>query len=196
VQRYFLGIARPGATLRVSVTVPDSAQQRATMRLYEPNGQPFRDAEEIDVGRGGGGTARIMVRAEDLVPGGYELDVTAPPLGAATVTVRAEPGPVAVARAPGGLALSDPGTASATVQVTQALIGAERGFEVTGRGAPPESISVRVPEWAARAVIDVQMPRDQWDEFTDFGGSDFDSTGEQGGEGAWRCTCARAGVDV
>jgi len=195
VQRYFLGIARPGATLRVTVTVPDSAQQRATVRLYEPSGQPFRDAEEIDVGRGSG-TARITVRAEDLVPGVYELDVTAPPLGAATVTVRAELGPVDVAPAPGGLELSDPGTASATVQVTQALIGAERGFEVTGRGAPPESISVRVPEWAARAVIDVQMPRDQWDEFTDFGVTDFDSAGQQVGQGAMNYAFARHSFEV
>src|SRR2546427_12179085 len=88
-------------------SVPDSAGQRATVRLYEPNGQPFRDAEETDVGRGGSGTARIVVRAEDLIPGVYELDVTAPPLGGATVTARAELGPVDVAPALGGLELSD-----------------------------------------------------------------------------------------
>ena len=196
VQRYFLRVARPGATLRVTVTVPDSAGQRATVRLYEPNGQPFRDAEEIDVGRGGSGTARIVVRAEDLIPGVYELDVTAPPLGGAAVTARAELGPVDVAPALGGLELSDPGTASATVRLTQALIGAERGFNVTGRGAPAESISVRVPEWAARAVIDVQMPREQWDEFTDFGVTDFDSTGQQVGQGAMNYAFARHSFDV
>jgi len=196
VQRYFLRVARPGTTLRVTVTVPDSAGQRATVRLYEPNGQPFRDAEETDVGRGGSGTARIVVRAEDLIPGVYELDVTAPPLGGATVTARAELGPVDVAPALGGLELSDPGTASATVRLTQALIGAERGFEVTGRGAPAESIRVRVPEWAARAVIDVQMPRKQWDEFTDFGVTDFDSTGQQVGQGAMNYAFARHSFDV
>src|SRR5438552_7143009 len=196
VQRYFLRVARPGATLRVTVTVPDSAGQRATVRLYEPNGQPFRDAEELDVGRGGSGTARIVVRAEDLIPGVYELDVTAPPLGGATVTARAELGPVDVAPALGGRELSDPGTASATVRLTQALIGTERGFEVTGRGAPAESISVRVPEWAARAVIDVQMPREQWDEFTDFGVTDFDSTGQQVGQGAMNYAFARHSFDV
>src|SRR2546425_828826 len=196
VQRYFLRVARPGATLRVAVTVPDSAQQRASVRLYEPDGQPFRDAEEIDVGRGGGGTARITVRAEDLVPGVYELDVTAPPLGGATVTARAELGPVDVAPGAGGLELSDPGTASATVRLTQALIGAERGFEVTGRGAPAESIGVQVPEWAARAVIDVQMPREQWDEFTDFGVTDFDSAGQQVGQGAMNYAFGRHSFEV
>src|SRR5256885_5751286 len=39
----------------------------------------------------------------DLVPGVYELDVTAPPLGGATVTARAELGPVDVAPGAGGL---------------------------------------------------------------------------------------------
>src|SRR5438876_5716819 len=100
------------------------------------------------------------------------------------------------ARPPGGLELSDPGTASATVRLTQALIGAERGFNVTGRGAPAESISVRVPEWAARAVIDVQMPREQWDEFTDFGVTDFDSTGQQVGQGAMNYAFARHSFGV
>src|SRR5205807_1234267 len=112
VQRYFLRVARPGATLRVAVTVPDSAQQRVSVRL------------------------------------------------------------------------------------TQALIGAERGFEVTGRGAPAESIGVQVPEWAARAVIDVQMPREQWDEFTDFGVTDFDSAGQQVGQGAMNYAFGRHSFEV
>src|SRR5439155_728199 len=58
------------------------------------------------------------------------------------------------------------------------------------------SISVRVPEWAARAVIDVQMPREQWDEFTDFGVTDFDSTGQQVGQGAMNYAFARHSFDV
>jgi hypothetical protein len=33
-------------------------------------------------------------------------------------------------------------------------------------------------------VIDVTMPREQWDEFTDFGVTDYDSTGQQVGQGA------------
>ena len=41
-----------------------------------------------------------------------------------------------------------------------------------------------VPEWAARATIDVTMPREQWDDFTDFGVTDYDSTGQQIGQGA------------
>jgi tripeptidyl-peptidase II len=197
VQRYFLRVARPGATLRLTVTVPDSAQQRATVRLYEPSGQPFRDAEELDVGRGGGGgTARVTVRAEDLVPGVYELDVFAPPLSGATVTVRAELGPVDLAPVPGGVEVSNPGATSAVVRLTQALVGAERSIDVTGRGAPAESLRVAVPDWATRAVIDVQMAREQWDEFTDFGVTDFDTAGQQVGQGAMNYALGRHSFEV
>src|SRR5207244_2193777 len=51
VQRYFLRASQPGGTLAARVTLPDSAEQRATVRLYEPNGQPFRDVEEVQLGR-------------------------------------------------------------------------------------------------------------------------------------------------
>ena len=87
VQRYFLRVAQPGATLRATVVLPDSQLQQATVRLYEPNGAPARSApEDVAVGAEGGGTARILVRAEDLVPGVYELDIVAPPLAAVTPT--------------------------------------------------------------------------------------------------------------
>src|SRR5437667_24273 len=38
VQRYFLRVPQDNATLRARVTLPDSLSQRATVRLYEPNG--------------------------------------------------------------------------------------------------------------------------------------------------------------
>src|SRR2546425_1128579 len=178
VQRYFLRVAQPGATLQATVTLPDSVEQRATARLYEPNGQPFRDGEEVALGRSDPGTGRFVVHAEDLVPGVYELDVIAAPLSGVSATVRAEVAPLALT----GLEASNPGNATTGGRLTEALLGAERSAEVTGRGAPPESLTVRVPDWAARAVVDVQMPREQWDEFTDFGVTEFDSTGQQVGQ--------------
>jgi hypothetical protein len=95
VQRYFLRVAQPGATLRATVTLPDSQSQEATVRLYEPNGQPARSApDDIDIGEQQRGTATILVRAEDLVAGVYELDVLSPPLASSTATIRADLGPV------------------------------------------------------------------------------------------------------
>jgi tripeptidyl-peptidase II len=184
VQRYFLRASQPGATLEATVTLPDSVQQGATARLYEPGGQPFRDAEEITLGHSEPGTARFVVRAEDLVPGVYELDVFAPPLTAAVVTVRAAVAGVALAEAAGTVEATNTGAETAAGRTQLLLIGAERTVAVAGRGTVPESITVRVPDWATRAVVDVAMPREQWDDFTDFGVTDFDSTGQQVGQGA------------
>src|SRR5439155_16299631 len=82
-----------GATIEVSVAIPDSVSQTARLRLYEPDGAPCRALGPDSVVRVGGmqpGTARLVVGAEDLAPGVYELDVVAPPVSGVTATVRAE----------------------------------------------------------------------------------------------------------
>ncbi|PYO63597.1 MAG: hypothetical protein DMD28_01770 [Gemmatimonadetes bacterium] len=185
VQRYFLRVARPGATLEATVTLSDSLNQQAAARLYEPSGQPFRDAEETALGRRGGSTARFVVRGEDLVPGVYELDVFAPTLSGVTATVHASVAPVTLdtTGAGGTLEATNTGQATVVARVSAALLGAERTYAVEGRGAPAETLAVRVPEWAASAVLDVAMPRGQWHEFTGFGVTEFDSTGQQVGQG-------------
>ena len=185
VQRYFLRVARPGATLEATVTLSDSLNQQAAARLYEPSGQPFRDAEETALGRRGGSTARFVVRGEDLVPGVYELDVFAPTLSGVTATVHASVAPVTLdtTGAGGTLEATNTGQATVVARVSGALLGAERTYAVEGRGAPAETLAVRVPEWAASAVLDVAMPRGQWHEFTGFGVTEFDSTGQQVGQG-------------
>ena len=186
VQRYFLRVPPDagGATLEATVTLPDSAQQGATARLYEPDGQPFRDREEIALGRTDPGTAPFVVRAEDAVPGVYELDVFAPPLSSASVSVRAALAPLAITETAGRIEATNVGVESFAGRTSRQLLGAARIVSVAGRGAPAESVTVRVPEWAARATIDVTMPREQWDDFTDFGVTDYDSTGQQIGQGA------------
>src|SRR6266571_9046448 len=70
VQRYFLRVAHPGATLETTVTLGDSGgAPPPTVRLYEPTGQPFRDADEQPLGPRSRGATRLVVRGEDLVPG-------------------------------------------------------------------------------------------------------------------------------
>jgi len=186
VQRYFLRVPQPDATLRVSVTLPDSQSQQATVRLYEPDGEPARSApEDVDIGHEDVGTAQITVRAEDLVPGVYELDVVAQPLSPATATVRADLGPVALATAHGGegggLEASSvtSGTATVTGAVAYRLVGAERAYDVAGRGLPAESVTVRAPRWAKRMEVDLAVSADLWDEFTDLAVTVYDSSGQQ-----------------
>ncbi len=184
VQRYFVRVSQDDATLRASVTLPDSLGQQATVRLYEPNGAPARTApDDIEIGEQQQGTAVITVRGEDIVPGVYELDVIAPPLAATTVTARAELGPVALAVTEhGGMeassVLSGEG-ATASGQVVYRLVGAERTYAIAGRGQPAESLHVRAPRWAKRMEVDLELPPDLWDELTDLSITVYDSTGQQ-----------------
>ncbi|MGE5804014.1 MAG: S8 family serine peptidase [Gemmatimonadota bacterium] len=200
VQRYFVRVPQLDATLRVTVTVPDSQAQQATVRLYEPNGAPARSApEDILIGQEEAGSAGVTVRAEDLVAGVYELDVIAPPLSAATVTVSADLGPVSLAAVGdgGSLEASALGT-SVTGDVRYRLVGAERTFAISGRGLPAESIQVRVPRWARRMEVDVQLPPELWDEMTDFSVTAYDSTGQQlrGGNQPVNYAFGRMGVQL
>src|SRR6266705_819153 len=145
VQRYFLRVPAAGSTLRATVSLADSSQH-AFVRLYEPDGQPFRDApDDINVGGGDAGTADVVVRAEDLVAGVYELDVVAPPLATVTADVRAAIAPVTLARTGRGVEAGDAGPETTGGRVTTRLIGAEAAFPVAGRGLPAESLTVRVP---------------------------------------------------
>ena len=183
VQRYFLRVPAAGATLHATVSLADSTQH-AFVKLYEPDGQPFRDApDDINVGGADGGTADVLVRAEDLVPGVYELDVVAPPLAAVMADVRAGIAPLTLTKTAGGVEAGDAVAETAGGRVSARLIGAEAAFPVEGRGLPAESLTVRVPAWAARAEVDVEMPREQWNRFTDFGVTVFDSTGQQVNQG-------------
>src|SRR2546427_375894 len=182
VQRYFLRVTQPGATLRTTVTLPDSQGQQAAARLYEPNGQPARAApEDVDLGREQRGTATIVVRAEDLIPGVYELDVVAPPLASATATVRAELGPVALSPTQHGLEASNLGS-TVTAEFTHRLVGVERTYAISGRGQPAETLTVRPPSWAKRMEVDIDLPPDLWDEFTDFAVTAYDRSEEHTSE--------------
>src|SRR5207247_1657059 len=124
---------------------------------------------------------------EDLVPGVYELDMFAPPLTGVTATARAALAPVdlAEAGAGGSLEAANPGTATAPGRAVVTLVGGERAFEVTGRGVPAETLTVRVPESAARAVVDVQVPRDEGGVAADLGVTEFGGRGQQGAGGRW-----------
>src|SRR5438093_1182788 len=68
-------------------------------------------------------------------------------------------------------------------QVRRYFLRVARSVEVAGRGATPESLTVVVPDWAATAVVEVELPRERWREFTDFGVTEFDSAGQQVSQG-------------
>lgn len=195
VHRYFLLVPTAGATLSVAVrgSGPGDA---ASVHLYEPPGRPFRDGGDAETGPESSPWAAFRVRGEDLVPGVYELDVTAPPLTATSVDVHAELSPAALAATGSGIEISNPTSSSISGVLSLRLIGAERDIQVSGRGTPAESIAVQVPSWATRAEVDVQMPRAQWGRFTDFGVTVFDTAGQTISDGPLNYAVGRQAFDL
>ncbi len=181
VQRYFLRAPVAGATLRVTASVADP-DDGALIQLYDPRSHPVSGDPDslVALGYGKAPTVTIEVPAEDMPAGVYELDVLNPGIIRTTVSVRAQLAAVALTpRADGKLEASNPGPASVSVTAAAAWAGAERRWDVTGRGAPAETLTVTVPAWAARASIQVSMPQGQWEQLTDFGVTVFDSAGQQ-----------------
>lgn len=177
VQRYFLRAPAEDATLTADITLRDSVAHTAIVRLYEPGGRPFRGAEEVDLGDDDPGTAHIVVRAEDFLPGVYELTVVGPPLDPVTVDVRAALSEVAMAFERHGVTITNRTRRPLEGVLKTDLVGAERVFTVAGRAAA-ESLAVPVPPWADSAEIDFALPLERWQNFTDFGLTVFDAGGQ------------------
>jgi tripeptidyl-peptidase-2 len=181
VQRYFLQSPVVGATLRVTASVADP-DDGALIQLYDPGSHPVSGDPDslVTLGYGKAPTVTIEVPAEDMPAGVYELDVFNPGVNRTTVSVRARLAPVALTpRTDGKLEATNPGAASVSVTATAAWAGAERRWDVAGRGAPAESLTATVPAWAVRASVQVSMSQAQWEQFTDFAVTVFDSTGQQ-----------------
>jgi len=181
VQRYFLRSPVAGASLRVTASVADP-DDGALIQLYDPSSHPVSGDPDslVTLGYGKAPTVTIEVPAEDMPAGVYELDVFNPGINRATVSVKAQLAAVALtSRDDGKVEASNPGAASVSVTAAAAWAGAERRWQVAGRGAPAESLPVIVPAWAVRASVQVSMPQAQWEQLTDFAVTVFDSTGQQ-----------------
>lgn len=181
VQRYFLRVPVAGTTLRATFTIADSSQD-VLAQLYDPLGRVASGNPDSLIQLGFDKTRKVVLEApaEDIQAGVYELDVWNPGTSRVAVSVEAALAPVSLApRADGGLEATNVGQGSASLTAKAALVGAERVIAIDGQGTPAESVAVTIPEWAARAELLLQMPRDQWERFTDFGLSAYDSAGRQ-----------------
>ncbi|HEX5385937.1 MAG TPA: S8 family serine peptidase [Gemmatimonadales bacterium] len=183
----------PGAERRASF-LADSARpfivrvatasplQHAIAALHEPDGMPFRNGQQQEASADSG-AAVFRVDARDVVPGAYEAVAVGFPTAGSTVSMRVEQSPVRVTtRADGaGLAatLANATRQPVTARVGLALAGAERSEAVTSQGGDTVRIPFTAPAWARRAEVDIAMAPAQWERFTDFGVTLFDSTGRQ-----------------
>src|SRR5256886_10254889 len=76
--------------------------------------------------------------------------------------------PWVIVPATAGVEASTSGPPAAAGRATTVLIGAERSVAVSGRGAPAESVTVRFPDRASQATVDVELAAEPWDHFTHF----------------------------
>jgi subtilisin family serine protease len=196
VRRYFLRV--PAATsFSYSVSVADP-KDGALVQLYDPDGRPATASpDSIVLVFGKTASATVLVPAEDVRAGVYELDVVNQGTTRATVSVRAQQAAVALTpRTDGTIEVTNVGDGTANVSALPLLAGAERRVDIAGRGALPESVWVSVPEWASRADVLVEMPRPQWELFTDFGLSVYDSSSQQVDAAPLNYARGRAAFDI
>jgi len=159
-----------------------SQDETALASLYEPGGRPFRDRPPPREQEAGADTAAALfeVDARDAQSGVYEADAFALG-GSATVSIRVEQSPFRLfARRDGNAAVAELTNVSgepAEADVAFALIGAERSQQIDTTGSDVIRIPFIAPTWVRGIAVDVEMDREQWGRFTDFGVSLFDSTG-------------------
>jgi tripeptidyl-peptidase-2 len=157
-----------------------NANEKALAFLHEPEGMPFRDESARPVGSTE--AAIYQVDARDAVAGSYEAVVFAPTQSvSATVRVTQSPLLLRFSRDKDGAVATLQNTSPSPVnaEVIGLLGGGERVETVVARGSELRRIPFVAPSWAKAVVVDIAMERAQWDRFTDFGVTLFDSVGKQ-----------------
>jgi subtilisin family serine protease len=197
IRRYFFEVPEDAGGLAVELELRYPTQ-RGSLYLFEPNGQPFRDASSKDVGGSDSTKATILVRGEDLVAGVYEAVVVAPPASALSFDLRAAIPRYAVDAIGTGPSsvIRNIGSEMDSAQIEGEVIGAFRTVEVSGHSAMQEFISVTIPEWTDELIVDVELPEGAWNQYTDFGVTVFDSAGAQVGQGPLNYRIGRQEVEI
>ena len=182
---------RPGGVRRVFFTADserpfsvraESAAEGATLFLQEPGGMPYRGGSGLPAGTGEA-AAVYEVGGRDVVSGVYEADFAAPPLDAAAATVQVRQSPIVLRfirdRTGPVATLVNLEDSALRVRAVAVVAGAERVQPTFARTSAPQFIPFIVPSWARGVIIETTMERGQWERFTDFGVTLFDSAGAQ-----------------
>ncbi len=158
---------------------------RALAFLHEPDGMPFRDESARPAGFGPQ-SAEYEADSRDVVTGPYEAVVVAPPNQALTASVSVSQSPLLLRATRRGesvrASLTNVTAVPVEAQVGMHLGGAARVESVSATGSAEQRIPFVVPRWSRGVVVDITMDRAQWDRFTDFGVTLFDSLGHQLGK--------------
>ncbi|HEX2250792.1 MAG TPA: S8 family serine peptidase [Gemmatimonadales bacterium] len=170
--------ARP---LQVRVSSIES-EQKGLAFLHEPDGMPYRDESARPVGSGEQ-EAVYEVDGRDVLDGAYEVVVVAPTVQPVKVDVAVIQSPIVLQlsreRTGAVATLSNVSRAPVRAEVGMLVGGGERVETVVASGSQTRHIPFVAPAWARAVVVDLQMQREQWSRFTDFGVTLLDSAGRQ-----------------
>ncbi len=149
--------------------------------LHQPNGQPIFGENGIP---GGADSAAAIfdVDGSDARRGHYEADAVASSSSPLTARIAIDPAPISLRTMPGRrdtvqavvTSLEDSVIAG---RVRMGLLGGQRHLEVGGRGSADVAISIEIPPWTHRIVLDLELDPAQWPRFTDFGFTLLDAGG-------------------
>ncbi len=179
LSRFFLSVPSERGGFEVTLEIRGTGE--ATLYLYEPSGQPFRDQSSITAGDEGSHIVTLRVSTDDLVSGVYEAVVVAPPTGGVRYSLTARLPEVVIATIDSGprVVVQNPTASSRAMRVEADLVGAVQTKRVTGKRSGPVVVRLAPPRWASRLVVDVAVPPPLWHQLTDFGVTVFDSTGRK-----------------
>jgi hypothetical protein len=148
--------------------------------LFEPGGMPWRGGS-AQAGTTEDSAAVFDLDGRDVRRGVYELVVMAGPTQSVDAVVLIDPAPVRLAaeRRRNRVTIQTKTMSQVPVTISGELIGAERGLVTSSRGSEERRFSFLLPSWARHAIIELNLERDQWPLFTDFGLTLLDAGGRQ-----------------
>ena len=198
--RSYVNVPTGASGLAVRLALPDTSG-RASLSLYEPSGRPSRTKDHVDVGGTAGAAAGMVVTANDLTPGVWEAVVQAMPGDSLPFTFSSSVPAVAFGRidstgTPPSVGLVSEAARDTTVLVTAEQIGVETVWQANIEQGASYTRTFAAPEWATRAVVEVQLTPEQWNVVTDFGITLFDRDGAQLGQGPMNYDFNRVTVDL
>jgi hypothetical protein len=173
-------LADSGRGIRLRIADPRGAPLLAF--LHEPGGMPFRGGASQSAADTS--HAEFELDGRDVVAGVYELILMAGPSAGVDAMVEIDPAPVrvtALRKKDSVWITPEPlnGSADPSIRLSARWLGGERGLVTSSRGSAEQRLEFFAPAWAKRVVIELNMPRDQWPLFTDFGFTLLDSDGRQ-----------------
>ncbi|HEV8148589.1 MAG TPA: S8 family serine peptidase, partial [Gemmatimonadales bacterium] len=188
-----------GRPFRVRIaTAPQ--EPRLIAALHQPGGAPILGDNGIS---GGADTAAASfdVDGRDARAGFYEAIAVAPLDAAVSAELSVDPAPVALRRVPAAadslsITVSSLADSAVSGRFNLGLLGGERRFQTSGSGGNELRIPLRLPAWAARLVIDLELDPGQWPHFTDFGFTALDSAGRILGKSPANYAHARLTVEL